>query len=166
MVDQPERFLWFTGTGWTAIGSIVSALSIAVLSVFNYLYLRAARKQADSAQQPFVAMHGEYDKEADVVVVHAVSQGSGPAIDVHAHLEFQPGAESGQSEYSIGCLAKEEKFWFRIGQDSSKLTSAILRYKSMSGKRWMTTVKLIGGLTIQTSVSEDANSTDPLESFG
>jgi hypothetical protein len=51
MLDQPERFLWFTGTGWTGIGSIVSAVSIAVLSGFNYFYLRAAKKQANAAQQ-------------------------------------------------------------------------------------------------------------------
>jgi len=46
-----EAFLHFTTTGWTAIGSIVSAVSIVVLAIFNFLYLKAARKQAGVAEQ-------------------------------------------------------------------------------------------------------------------
>jgi hypothetical protein len=44
-MKMPETFLHFTGTGWTAIGSIISALSILALSIFNWLYLRETRAQ-------------------------------------------------------------------------------------------------------------------------
>ncbi len=181
MVDQPEVFWHFTATGWTAIGSVVSAISILVLSGFNYFYLRAAREQADAAQQtltllheqmvmserPFVAIHSVYDEEIGVVVVRAVSQGSGPAIDVEAHLIYEPGAESGQAEYGVGCLAVGERFQFLIGQESSKLTSATLRYRSISGRRWRTTVQLIGGHPVLTKVGSDSEGPTTMEqAFG
>jgi hypothetical protein len=47
----PETFLHLTTTGWTAIGSMVSAVSIVVLAIFNFLYLKAARRQAGAAEQ-------------------------------------------------------------------------------------------------------------------
>jgi uncharacterized protein YoxC len=37
-----DIFLGLTATGWTAIGSIVGALSIMILSIYNYAYLRTA----------------------------------------------------------------------------------------------------------------------------
>jgi len=144
---EPERFLHFTATGWTALGSMVGAVSIVVLSVFNFFYVRAASRQARAAHQtlnllekqlmmserPFVAIHSEYNDTLGIVTVHAINQGSGPAIDVRAHLDFKPGAESGQVEYGVGCLATEESFLFLIGENSEKLTAATLRYKSLSG---------------------------------
>jgi hypothetical protein len=181
VVEQPETFWHFTATGWTAIGSIVSALSIILLSVFNFFYLRAARKQAEAAQEtlellheqmvmserPFVAIHSQYDEEIDTVIVHAVSQGSGPALDVEAHLIFKPGAQSGQAEYGLGCLAVEERFRFLIGHDSSKLTSVTLRYRSISGRRWRTSVQLIGGQAVLTTVSADTDEPTSMElAFG
>jgi hypothetical protein len=48
----PDTFLGLTGTGWTGIGSIVSALSILVLVTFNIFYLNVA------VQGTKVAIHG------------------------------------------------------------------------------------------------------------
>ena len=181
MVDQPEVFWHFTATGWTAIGSIVSALSIVALSFFNFFYLRVARQQADAAKQtlgllheqlvmserPFVAIHSKYDQDIDTVIVHAVSQGSGPALDVDANLIFEPGAQSSHAAYGVGCLAVEERFRFLIGQESSKLASVTLRYRSISGRRWRTTVPLLGGLPVLTKVTADTDGLTSMErAFG
>jgi hypothetical protein len=180
-VSQPDIFWHLTATGWTAIGSVVSAVSILLLSVFNVLYLCAAKKQAAAAQQtlgllheqmvmserPFVAIHSKYDQEIDTVIVRAVSQGSGPALDVEALLVFEPGAESGQVEYGIGCLAVGEKFHFLIGQDSRKLNSAALRYRSISGRRWRTAVRIMGGHPVFTDVGLDTDERTLMEfAFG
>jgi hypothetical protein len=171
MADPPEIFWRFTATGWTAIGSIFSALSIAALSVFNFFYLSAARKQADAAQKtlvllheqlvvserPFVAIHSKYESETDALVVCAVSQGSGPALDVEAFLTFHPGAQSGKMEFAVGCLGVEERFRFLIGKDSINLTLITLRYRSISGRRWLTTVQLDGGQPVLTKVAADTD---------
>jgi hypothetical protein len=37
-----EMFLGLTATGWTVVGSIAGALSILVLTIYNYLYIRTA----------------------------------------------------------------------------------------------------------------------------
>lgn len=177
VIDQPEKFLHFTSTGWTALGSIVSAVSILVLSVFSVLNLLVVRKQANAAkkslklirkqmamaERPFVAIHSKYDEELGAPVVYAVSQGAGPALDVYAHLDFKPGAESGQSEYTVGCLAKDEKFQFLIGMNSAWLSGATLRYKSVSGQRWRTTISLLGGNSMLTKVSVDTEKAADLE---
>jgi hypothetical protein len=47
----PETFLHLTTTGWTAIGSIVGALSIVALAIFNLLYLRTASAAARAASE-------------------------------------------------------------------------------------------------------------------
>ena len=50
MLTEPtEQFLRFTATGWTAIGSIVGAVSIVALAIFNVLYLKAARAASGAA---------------------------------------------------------------------------------------------------------------------
>lgn len=41
-MQTPEMFLGLTATGWTAIGSIAGALSILILSIYNYTFLRVA----------------------------------------------------------------------------------------------------------------------------
>jgi hypothetical protein len=41
-MQTPEMFHGLTATGWTAIGSIVGALSILILTIYNYAYLSAA----------------------------------------------------------------------------------------------------------------------------
>ena len=51
-----ERFWRLTSTAWTAIGSIVSALSVIALVAFNWRYLHWAHKQSDaSVQQAAIA---------------------------------------------------------------------------------------------------------------
>jgi hypothetical protein len=50
-MDSPERFLYLTATGWTAVGSIVSAGSVIVLSIFNILNLRSANEAAVAANE-------------------------------------------------------------------------------------------------------------------
>ena len=50
-MDSPDKFFFFTATGWTAIGSIVGAASILILSVLNFLNLRAANNAADAARE-------------------------------------------------------------------------------------------------------------------
>ena len=39
-MQTPETFLGLSGTGWTGVGSIISALSIMVLVMFNLFYLK------------------------------------------------------------------------------------------------------------------------------
>jgi hypothetical protein len=158
-LNPQDVFLHFTATGWTAIGSIATAVSIIALSCFNVFYLIAARKQASAAEQtlgllqqqmvmserPFVAIHAHYDEAIQATAVYAHNQGIGPALDVVADLLFKPGGESERSSYGVGCLAVDEKFRFLIGAESGKLISAIIGYKSISGQWWQTKVSLIGG---------------------
>lgn len=49
MQPQPDAFIHLTATGWTAIGSIVGAVSIITLAVFNVFYLEAARAASRAA---------------------------------------------------------------------------------------------------------------------
>jgi hypothetical protein len=41
-MQTPDTFLGLSGTGWTGVGSIISALSIVVLVMFNLFYLKVA----------------------------------------------------------------------------------------------------------------------------
>lgn len=51
-----ETFLHLTATGWTAVGSIVGALSVIALSFFNAFALRAANRSArETANQAAIA---------------------------------------------------------------------------------------------------------------
>lgn len=49
MQTPPETFWGFTATAWTAIGSLVSAISIVTLAAFNVFYLKAARAASRAA---------------------------------------------------------------------------------------------------------------------
>lgn len=172
--EPVEKVISFTATGWTAIGSIVGAISIAVLSVFNWRYLRAAlraavaaEKQATAAQntlvlvkeqlalteRPFIAIHSDYCEEIDAYLVYAHNQGNGPALDVEASLIFQE-EDKRQSSYAIGCLAEDARFQFLIGDTSMNLVRAVLWYKSISGQKWTTNVLLPHGHPIVTNAIE------------
>ena len=48
-VASPDTFLRLTGTAWTALGSIISALSVIALVVFNFIYLRRVHAQTDAS---------------------------------------------------------------------------------------------------------------------
>ncbi|HKF46601.1 MAG TPA: hypothetical protein VKB38_04535 [Terracidiphilus sp.] len=49
-VDVPEKFWSLSATGWTALGSIISALSVLALSIFNALFLISARRSARASE--------------------------------------------------------------------------------------------------------------------
>jgi hypothetical protein len=173
-------FFFFTATGWTAIGSIIGAVSILALSVFNWFYLRAAFRAADAAEEqaaaaqntlvlvreqlalterPFVAIHSEYCEEIDAYLVYAHNQGNGPALDVEASLVFQE-EDTRQSAYSIGCLAEDARFQFLIGETSMNLVRAVLWYKSIPGQKWTTNVLLPHGHPMVTNVIEGSQFRD------
>jgi len=170
--EPAERFFSITATGWTAIGSIVSAVSIAILSIFNWLYLRAtlraaiaAERQATAAQntlvlvkeqlslteRPFIAIHSEYCEEINAYLVYAHNQGNGPALDVEASLMFQE-EDARQSSYGVGCLAEDAKYQFLIGDTNMHLIRAVLWYKSIVGQEWTTNVLLPHGHAMATTV--------------
>ena len=48
-MQTPDIFWGFTATGWTAIGSLVSAASLIALAIFNVFYLRRAHEQSKAA---------------------------------------------------------------------------------------------------------------------
>jgi len=48
-MQAPDTFWHFSATGWTAIGSLATALSVIVLVAFNWRFIRLARKQADAS---------------------------------------------------------------------------------------------------------------------
>lgn len=172
---NPEpTFYSITATGWTAIGSIIGAISILALSVFNWLYLcaafratDAAEKQATAAQntlalvreqlalteRPFIAIHSEYCEDINAYLIYAHNQGNGPALDVEASLVFQE-EDTRQSAYSIGCLAEDARFQFLIGKTSTNLVRAVLWYKSIPGQKWTTNVLLPHGHPMVTNVIE------------
>ena len=41
-MQTPDTFLGLSGTGWTGVASIISALSIVALVMYNQSYLTAA----------------------------------------------------------------------------------------------------------------------------
>ena len=174
MQTLPDVFLYLTATGWTAIGSIVGAVSIIVLSFFNGLTLkaafraaRAAESQSDAAQKslellrsqlalterPFVAIHSEYCEDMGANLVYAHNQGNGPALDVEASFAFDEVSKH-KHEYSIGCLAVDGRFQFLIGESSKKLSAATICYKSIAGEKWTTEVELLGGQPLVTTVAK------------
>lgn len=169
---QPDTFLHLTATGWAAIASIVGAVSILALSVFNWFYLVAAREaaaaaseQADVAeaslkllqtqlaltQRPFVAIHAEYCNDINACLVYAHNQGNGPALDVEAVLVYYDPDEH-KSSYGIGCLAVDGKFQFLIGKQSNDVRHVTIWYKSLNNEKWTTEVITIGGSPIATNV--------------
>lgn len=50
-MDAADRVLNLSATGWAAIGSIVGAASVLVLSIFNGLFLKAAVRSANAASE-------------------------------------------------------------------------------------------------------------------
>ncbi len=54
MTDE-STFVHLTSTAWTAVASIISAVSLVALTVFNVLYLKAARTQATAASDQAAA---------------------------------------------------------------------------------------------------------------
>ena len=162
MQTPPDVFFHMTATGWAAIGSIVGAASIILLSIFNVLALRtafratkAAESQASLTERPFVAIHSEFCQDIEAMLVYAHNQGSGPALDVEASLTYTytelPSRKHG---YSIGCLAVDGKFQFRIGEESKILSGATIWYKSIAGEEWTTEVSLLGGHPAVTTVKK------------
>jgi len=173
MQTQPDVFFHLTATGWTAIGSIVGAASIIALSVFNVLTVqavlratKAAESQAGTAQtslellrnqlalteRPFIAIHTEYCEDIEAYLVYAHNQGNGPALDVEASLVYDevPIRKHG---YSIGCMAVDGKFQFKIGDTSKKLSAATIWYKSIVGEKWTTKIALLAGHPAITTVT-------------
>jgi hypothetical protein len=169
-MGQTDKFLHFTATGWTAIGSIFSAFSILALLIFNRFYLREAHRSADAAetsldllrdqlaltQRPFVAIHSEYCEDISACLVWAHNQGNGPALDVEACLVFDDDdTEIGRpSSYSIGCLPIDGKFQFLIGATSANLARAVIWYKSITNEGWTTNAALIAGSPMSTEVAK------------
>jgi hypothetical protein len=49
IVDAPDRFLHLSATAWNAISSMVGAMSVLALIVFNWRYLHWTHKLSDSA---------------------------------------------------------------------------------------------------------------------
>jgi hypothetical protein len=177
-MDQTDKFLHFTATGWTAFGSIVSAISILALSIFNWLYLIAARRAAIAAeksataaeqqataaqtslellrdqlaltQRPFIAIYSEYCEEINARLVYAHNQGNGPALDLEASLVYDP--DRHQDAYGVGCLPIDGKFQFLIGERSNKLMCVVFWYKSITGEEWTTTIGMVAGSSAVTKV--------------
>lgn len=177
MQIQPDIFYHLTATGWTAMGSIVGALSIIALSAFNVITLRAAfravraaesqagvaqtslellRNQLDLTQRPFVAIHSEYCEDINANLVYVHNQGNGPALDVEASLgiEEEVNDDDPAHEYSIGCLAVDESFQLLIGGRSRNLLAATIWYKSISDQKWTTKIELISGSPVVTTVTK------------
>jgi hypothetical protein len=179
MQTPPDIYWHLTATGWTAIGSIVGAVSIFALTIFNICYLSAARRQAEASeaqakaseaqagsaesslkllkeqlaltQRPFVAVHSEYREEFGMVVVYAHNQGNGPALDVQALLTFEK--PSSRSQYAIGSMSVDQKFHFKIGGESERLCAVVFSYKSISGEEWTTNVVTLAAHPLATSVT-------------
>jgi hypothetical protein len=61
-MESGETFLCLTETGWVAVGSIVSACSIIVLSILNWLSLRAAQESAGAATEQADAAKASLDE--------------------------------------------------------------------------------------------------------
>ncbi|GAC1420772.1 MAG: hypothetical protein NVSMB62_15090 [Acidobacteriaceae bacterium] len=174
MQTQPEVFFDLTATGWTAIGSMIGAVSIIVLSIFNLLTFRAAmratraaesqahvaqttlellRNQLALTQRPFIAIRSEYCADIDAHLVYAHNQGNGPALDVEASLAYDE-ITGPTHNYSIGCMAVDGEFQFKIGDRSNKLSATTIRYKSISNEKWITKVLLPGGHPCMTTVTK------------
>jgi hypothetical protein len=174
MQTLPDVFLHLSATGWTAIGSIVGAATIIALSVFNVLTLRAAfratraaESQSNTAQtslellrgqlsltaRPFIAIHSEYCEDIETNLVYAQNQGNGPALDVEASLTYAE-VPIRKDRYSIGCMAVDGKFQFKIGNKSMKLSAATIWYKSITDEKWTTKITLLAGHPAITTVTK------------
>jgi 3',5'-cyclic AMP phosphodiesterase CpdA len=174
MQTPPDVFFHLSATGWTAIGSIVGAASIIALSVFNVLTLRAAfratraaesqsttaqtslellRDQLALTERPFIAIHSEYCKDINAYLVYAHNQGNGPALDVEASPTYDE-LTIRKDEYSIGCMALDGRFQFKIGDRSNKLSAAAIWYKSIANEKWTTKITILAGHPAITTVTK------------
>jgi hypothetical protein len=86
-------------------------------------------------------------------LVYAHNQGNGPALDVEASLTYDevPIRKDG---YSIGCMAVDGKFQFKIGDRSKKLSAATIWYKSIADEKWTTKIALLAGHPAITTVTK------------
>ena len=50
MTGDPEQLIWHSPDWWSAVGTLVNAAIVILLAVINYLYLRAANRQAKAAE--------------------------------------------------------------------------------------------------------------------
>lgn len=89
-------------------------------------------------------------------MVYAHNQGNGPALDVEASLTH----DEGKDEYSIGCMAVDGKFQFKIGDRSKKLSAATIWYKSIANEKWTTQITLLAGHPAITTVTQGHSDED------
>ena len=82
-MDEPENIFNLTATGWTAIGSVVSAASVIVLSVFNALFLRSALKQSKIMKDTATDVHQQADwmkTQAEQMTAQTIKLGESIAV--------------------------------------------------------------------------------------
>lgn len=82
-MDEPEKIFNLTATGWTAIGSVVSAASVIVLSVFNALFLRSALKQSKIMKDTATDVHQQADwmkTQAEQMTAQTIKLGESIAV--------------------------------------------------------------------------------------
>lgn len=106
MQSQPDIFMHLTATGWTAIGSIVGAVSIIILAVFNVLYLKAARVASRAANA---------QAEAGQSAAQAASKQAEAADKTLSELRYQfTMHEVAQKEIALAALnevARNARSW-------------------------------------------------------
>ncbi len=87
IVDNPETFLHLTATGWTAIASIGSAVSVFVLVVSNIFYLRAMNRQVAAANEQAAAATQalRLAEDSNRIAQQAVQQQRRPWVGLDDH---------------------------------------------------------------------------------
>jgi hypothetical protein len=115
----PETFLHLTTTGWTAIGSIVGALSIVALAIFNLLYLRTASAAARAASE---------QAKAGIDAAEAARKQAEAAQETLRELQYQFRLQQiGQREAALSTLLE-------VGRNALSWREALHTERSLNDK--------------------------------
>ncbi len=157
-VDK-DIFLGLTETGWIAIGSIVSAASIVVLSILNRLALKAAQRAADAAVDQAKAANAtleELKKQAmeqkdaqkanaiellSEVARNAQNWRSKLSVDHQGEVKLFPGGWVGLVIFASQQLGPFSKELYEIERQIAETEKELVTYmhKSPIGRKEITT---------------------------
>jgi hypothetical protein len=118
-MDDPEKVFNLTSTGWTAIGSVVSAASVLVLSVFNALFLKSALKQSKIMKDTATDVHQQADwmkTQAEQMTAQTIKLGESIAV-------AQQGAAAVLSQIKMGKDRERARISVSINDDAVDVSS-------------------------------------------
>jgi len=145
-MQTPETFLGLSGTGWTGVGSIISALSIMVLVMFNLFYLKL-EVQGIKAQLlgikaslfsgcPVLMLRNECDGRYSIY-----NCGQGPALMAQWAYGKSIPESTVESRLDNNIIPAGDSRPINLDLDRARNTGLLLFAYSVTNDKYLTTIK-------------------------